>query len=113
VNDVKEKGAATLPLGRTGNLPVPLGNLPSGMERRVSLKIRRWFVESDAVSVPSGKLPDGTGSLPMLPNAIRLHPLLIVPPLLRCPGGGCQMRPYHLALGYARGFQINLSAKVK
>ena len=47
-------------MGGAGNLPAPVGNLPTGMAVGVATKpAPGLFI--DAAPVPSGKLPDGTG----------------------------------------------------
>ena len=47
-------------MGGAGNLPAPVGNLPTGMAAGVATKpAPELFIE--AAPVPSGKLPDGTG----------------------------------------------------
>ena len=52
-----------LEFGSTGNLPVPSGNLPLGTVTDGTHQTVRWLP-----SLPSGKLPDGTGQWPVLPT---------------------------------------------
>ncbi len=47
-------------MGGAGNLPAPVGNLPTEMAAGLAGKSARG-VFIDATPVPSGKLPDGTG----------------------------------------------------
>jgi hypothetical protein len=47
-------------LGGAGNLPAPVGNLPTDMAASVAMEpTPGLFI--DAAPIPSGKLPDGTG----------------------------------------------------
>ena len=53
-------------MGGAGNLPAPVGNLPTGMAAGVALEpAPGLFI--DAALVPSGRFPDGTGWQPVLP----------------------------------------------
>ena len=64
-------------MGGAGCQPAPLGNLPS--EIQVAGSVRSAFNRKlPLVAVPSGKLPDGTGGQPVLPNAEFPHTLLAV-----------------------------------
>ncbi|MBI4663101.1 MAG: hypothetical protein HY735_30200 [Verrucomicrobia bacterium] len=47
-------------MGSAGNLPAPVGNLPTGTAAGVAMaSAQLWFI--DAAHAPSGWLPDGTG----------------------------------------------------
>ncbi|MBI4660414.1 MAG: hypothetical protein HY735_16380 [Verrucomicrobia bacterium] len=47
-------------MGGVGNLPAPVGNLPTGTAAGAGMKLAPGLF-IDATPVPSGKLPDGTG----------------------------------------------------
>jgi len=52
-------------VGSTGNLPVPVGNLPTGTEGAAPRG--RTFTPPHAPPIPPGKLPGGAGRLPAPP----------------------------------------------
>ena len=47
-------------MGGAGYQPAPVGNLPTGMDEAAAAK-RAWKLAMDALAVPSGESPDGTG----------------------------------------------------
>ena len=53
-------------MGGAGNLPAPVGNLPTGMAAGVALEPPPGLI-IDAAPVPSGRLPGDTGWQPVLP----------------------------------------------
>jgi len=55
-------------MGGTGDPPVPVGDPPTGTSKAAA---RNWppGLAGDALPVPSGESPDGTGQWPVLPRA--------------------------------------------
>ena len=54
-------------MGGTGDPPLPVGNPPT--ETSVdALSKRPTSLVGDALPIPSGESPDGTGQWPVLPN---------------------------------------------
>ena len=53
-------------MGRTGDPPVPVGKLPTGMEE-YRLYLRRQLLPESSRKLPPGQWPGGTGKLPVLP----------------------------------------------
>jgi len=51
----------------TGNLPVPVGNLPTGMTKD-ELPSKCWFGQIARRDLPPGWQPGGTGRLPVPPK---------------------------------------------
>ena len=56
-------------MGGTGDPPVPVGDPPTGMARRVGFR-KRAGVRKTRLCVPSGESPDGIGQGPVPPKAI-------------------------------------------
>jgi hypothetical protein len=56
-------------MGGTDDPPVPVGDPPTGMARRVGL-LKRAGARKMRLSVPSGESPDGTGQWPVPPKTI-------------------------------------------
>ena len=54
-------------MGGTGDPPVPVGDPPSGTSLAAP-GIKPSPVAGDALPVPSGESPDGTGQWPVLPK---------------------------------------------
>ena len=46
---------------------MPVGDPPTGTSKG-ALRNRPWSLVGDLLSIPSGKLPDGTGQWPVLPE---------------------------------------------
>jgi len=59
---------ACLEMGGTGNLPVPSGDSPDGMGEALTLVDFVPLEFTLLLAVPSGKLPLGTGRLPVPPS---------------------------------------------
>ena len=57
--------AAWLGKGGTGNLPVPVGNLPTGLGTARDSTVP--VLNGERADLPSGESPDGTGKLPVPP----------------------------------------------
>jgi hypothetical protein len=61
-------------VGGTGDSPVPVGDPPTGTERRVVTTVGGEM----RFAIPSGDPPDGTGQWPVLPSFIWVHLYLSV-----------------------------------
>ncbi len=61
-----------IPVGSTGDSPVPSGHWPDGTERAFAVEtdVRK---HSGALPVPSGGSPLGTGQWPVLPTGLSLE----------------------------------------
>ena len=55
-------------MGSVGNLPAPVGNLPTGIAES-NFKETPFSRGRAVLAVPSGRLPDSTGRLPVLPTS--------------------------------------------
>jgi hypothetical protein len=55
-------------MGGAGDSPAPVGDPPTGTGEVVEGK-RASRVAADALAIPSGESPDGTGWKPVLPKA--------------------------------------------
>jgi len=54
-------------MGSTGDRPVPVGDPPTGTSKAEPSRRLSLFA-ADALPIPSGESPDGTGQWPVLPK---------------------------------------------
>src|SRR5216117_3171182 len=65
-------------MGSTGDPPVPVGDPPTGTSKAEPSRRLSLFA-ADALPIPSGESPDGTGQWPVLPKTQLPNTLLANP----------------------------------